>query len=135
LSDKVVRDPIHGYITLTEQDRKFIDTPHFQRLRRIRQSGCYTVYPSANHTRFEHSMGVMHLGSRVMETILANPGAKGVGGLARYKSTVRYACLLHDLGHAPLSHIGESFFDQNDLGGSSKRSPAWNSERASPTST
>jgi hypothetical protein len=92
LSDKVVRDPIHGYITLTEQDRKFIDTPHFQRLRRIRQSGCYTVYPSANHTRFEHSMGVMHLGSRVMETILANPGAKGVGGLGTSLPCATHAC-------------------------------------------
>lgn len=69
MSDKVVRDPIHG----------------FQRLRRIRQSGCYTVYPSANHTRFEHSMGVMHLGSRVMETILAKPSGKGAGDLARYE--------------------------------------------------
>ncbi|MCK5660394.1 MAG: HD domain-containing protein, partial [Methanosarcinales archaeon] len=59
---KVVRDPVHGYIELDELALRLIDTPQVQRLRRIRQLGLSNmVYPGANHTRFEHSLGTMHL--------------------------------------------------------------------------
>lgn len=60
---KIIRDVVHGYIPLAESDICIIDTPFFQRLKRIRQTGAQSVYPSANHTRFEHSLGVI---SRVL---------------------------------------------------------------------
>ena len=64
--DYEIRDPIHGLIGLTEQERKIINTPIFQRLRRIRQLALADlVYPGALHTRFEHSLGTMHVASRV----------------------------------------------------------------------
>ena len=60
-NDKVIRDFAHGYITLDEFFQKFVDNKHFQRLRYIKQLTCQHVYPSANHTRFEHSLGVYYL--------------------------------------------------------------------------
>ena len=63
-----VRDPIHNEIILTEFDKKIVDTPQFQRLRRLKQLGATSfVYPSANHTRFEHSLGVGHLAWKYAE--------------------------------------------------------------------
>lgn len=118
MKTKILRDSVHGYVSITEDDLKIIDTLVFQRLRRIRQSGCHTVYPSANHTRFEHSIGVMHLGVKVFDTIitkLSQEQLQELGDINTYKITVRYACLLHDVGHAPLSHTGEVFFDRNAL--------------------
>ena len=99
MSAKVIRDPIHGDIFLSELELRVIDTPEFQRLRRIKQLGMtYLVYPSANHTRFEHSIGALHLAGR-----LASRLALGEEETA----LVRFAALLHDLGHGPLSHTSE----------------------------
>jgi len=111
-SHKIIRDVIHGYIPISEQDLEIIDTPTFQRLKRIRHTTINSVYPCANHTRFEHSLGVMYLGERAFRTIEEKHG-KGLD--ASFKITVRYACLLHDVGHAPLSHLGEFFYDKDDL--------------------
>lgn len=115
MKSKVIRDPVHGYINIDEKDLRFIDSLTFQRLRRIKQSGCYTVYPSANHTRFEHSIGVMHLGSMAFDSLLNKLTPEEKSTIEPYKITVRYACLLHDVGHAPLSHTGEIFFDLKEL--------------------
>jgi hypothetical protein len=96
---KVIRDPIHGDIFLTELELRIIDTPEFQRLRRIKQLGMtYLVYPSANHTRFEHSIGALHLAGRL---------ASRLGLSEEETKLVRIASLLHDLGHGPLSHTSE----------------------------
>ena len=66
-----IRDPIYGFIRLEEWEKKIIDHPSFQRLRRIKQLGITNmVFPSANHTRFEHSLGVMHLASLMFDTIV-----------------------------------------------------------------
>jgi hypothetical protein len=69
LSDKLnksILDPIHGLIKMTETEMKIISHPLFNRLRRIKQNTfLYCVFPSANHTRFEHSIGVMHLASEM----------------------------------------------------------------------
>lgn len=105
---KIIRDVVHGYIPLTKEDLAIIDTPYFQRLRRIRQTGAQSVYPSANHTRFEHSIGVMHLGTKVLAKL-------GINVDERLRNTVRYACLLHDIGHAPFSHISEVFYPKKEL--------------------
>ncbi|ODS41905.1 MAG: hypothetical protein MSIBF_00650 [Candidatus Altiarchaeales archaeon IMC4] len=93
---KVVRDPIHGNITLTDLEVAVLDTPQVQRLRNIKQNGfCYLVYPAMNSTRFEHSLGVMHLAGRVADQL-------GV----HYDDweMLRVAGLLHDVGHYPFSH-------------------------------
>jgi hypothetical protein len=102
---KVVRDPIHGYIELDELMLSLIDSPPMQRLRRIRQLGLSNlVYPGANHTRFEHSLGVMHLA-----TILT----RQIDSVSQQeKDELRAAALLHDIGHGPLSHVTESFITQ-----------------------
>ncbi|MBU7006361.1 HD domain-containing protein [Phosphitispora fastidiosa] len=115
MKTKIFRDPVHGYVQINENDLKFIDTLAFQRLRRIRQSGCHTVYPSANHTRFEHSIGVMHLGMRVFQTVVNKLPPDQQEIIRPLENTVRYACLLHDVGHTPLSHTGEIVFDKNNL--------------------
>ena len=95
---KVVRDPVHGYIQLGESVIRLIDTPPFQRLRRVRQLGfSYLAYPGANHTRFEHSLGVYHLACQLTHLI------DDVG----VRREVEIAALLHDIGHGPFSHTTE----------------------------
>jgi uncharacterized protein len=111
-SDKVIRDVVHGYISLNKLDLQIIDTPYFQRLKRIEQTAASSVYPCANHTRFEHSLGVMFLGTKIFDTIITQENLKK---FESYRNTVRYACLMHDIGHAPFSHIGESFYDKEEI--------------------
>src|SRR5689334_3314525 len=105
-----IRDPIHGFITVNEWEREIIISPIFQRLRRIRQLGwTEMVYPGANHTRFEHSLGVMHTATRMfdaattkgMTSLLAHNFNED--GLRRERVLVRLAALMHDLGHPPFS--------------------------------
>ena len=95
-----IKDSVHDYIELTGVARDLLDTPPVQRLRRITQLGtAVLVYPSANHTRFEHSLGVYHLANRAL-------GHLGVEG--QRADRVRSAALLHDIGHGPYSHNIES---------------------------
>jgi HD superfamily phosphohydrolase len=96
---KVIRDSIHGDVFLSTLEVEIIDTPEFQRLRRIKQLGLTNlVYPSANHTRFEHSLGALHLAGRIAERL----------GISKSeKKNIRIAALLHDVGHGPLSHTSE----------------------------
>jgi hypothetical protein len=107
-----IKDPIHGYVYITEQEKQIIDSYPVQRLRRLRQlAGSEYVYPGANHTRFEHSIGVMHLASRV----IANPN------IARCMTKtegemVKIAGLLHDVGHGPFSHVFEHLLDKEKNG-------------------
>lgn len=108
---KIIRDLTHGYISINENDLLFIDTPHFQRLKRIKQITAHVVYPNATHSRFEHSIGVMHLGSKIFELIQKEPLLRENINLS---NTVKYACLLHDIGHAPFSHGTENFFDADE---------------------
>ena len=102
LTMKVVRDPIHGYIELDELALAIIDTPQMQRLRRIRQLGLsHLVYPGANHTRFEHSLGTYHLTCQLLKHIDHDT-----------PDEVRLAALLHDVGHGPFSHVTEDLLRQ-----------------------
>ncbi|MDN5309348.1 MAG: uncharacterized protein PWP14_742 [Methanolobus sp.] len=97
---KVIRDPIHGYIELDALTLALIDSSPMQRLRRISQLGLSNlVYPGANHTRFEHSLGVMHLAGMLTTRIDTVSGDE--------KEELRVAALLHDLGHGPFSHVTE----------------------------
>ena len=91
-----IKDSVHDYIEVTGVARELLDTPLVQRLRRITQLGTVVlVYPSANHTRFEHSLGVYHLADRALA---------GLGIEGKQAERVRAAALLHDVGHAPYSH-------------------------------
>lgn len=98
-----IRDPVHGYIKLTEVERDLVDSPFVQRLRRVHQlAGSYLVYPGAVHTRFEHVVGAMHLAGQVAESL-----ARGSRISADQVQEVRIAALLHDVGHGPFSHTFE----------------------------
>ena len=98
-----IKDPVYGYIRLTDIERNVIDTLAVQRLRRIRQlAGAEYVYPAANHTRFEHVLGAMYLAGVVVENIPTELSADE-------RQEVRLAALLHDVGHAPFSHLFEPF--------------------------
>jgi len=102
---KVIRDPVHGYIELDKLILPLIDTPQVQRLRRIKQLGLSNlVYPGANHTRFEHSLGVMHLATMLTSQIDSIENEE--------KEELRAAAFLHDIGHGPLSHVTESLIKQ-----------------------
>ncbi|QLH11671.1 HD domain-containing protein [Nitrosarchaeum sp. AC2] len=101
-------DPIHDFIRVYDHELKIIDNPIFQRLRRIRQlSGAHLTYPAAQHTRFEHSLGVMHIASQAGKAL----NEKGI-----LKSEdidlLRLAGLLHDIGHGPFSHLFEEVIQQ-----------------------
>jgi len=91
-----IKDSVHDHIAVDGVAAALLDTPPVQRLRRVSQLGTVSlVYPSANHTRFEHSLGVYHLADRALAQL-------GVGGDRGER--VRAAAMLHDVGHAPYSH-------------------------------
>ena len=100
---KFIRDSIHGNLPLSEFEVEVLDYPQVQRLRRVKQLGFISlIYPGANHSRFEHSIGTMHLASQLAEQL----------ELEEYeKELVRIAGLLHDAGHGPFSHVSEAVFD------------------------
>src|SRR5918993_444167 len=105
-----ITDPIHKYIRFTEVEKELIDTEVFQRLRKIRQlAGAHLVYPSAQHTRFEHSIGAMHLVGLAAQTLLD----KGYILCKEDVESLRIAALLHDIGHGPFSHLFEEVLVQN----------------------
>ena len=117
------RCPVHGFIEVSDWERTIIEQPAFQRLRRIRQlAWTEYVYPGALHSRFEHSLGVMHTATLLFESIrshseeiLKSELSYDDTGLGRHRQLVRLAALLHDVGHAPFSHAAEELFpDQGD---------------------
>jgi hypothetical protein len=99
-----VRDPIHQFVTLSESEWRAVNTPVFQRLRRIGQLAMtHLVYPGATHTRFAHSIGVRHVARRLCEQL----DLSEIEGLP-----VLHAALLHDIGHGPFSHVSEQVLDE-----------------------
>lgn len=93
-----IRDPIHGNIDINDTEFKIIDTQEFQRLRYLKQLGLtYLVFPGANHSRYEHSLGVMQATKDLEKTTRMN------------KPELSYVGLLHDIGHGPFSHLSEVF--------------------------
>ncbi len=96
-----IKDPLYGYIRITKSEKQIIDTLPVQRLRRIKQlAGAQYVYPAANHTRFEHSLGTMHLAGEIATNLVEVSDKIDI-------NKVRMAALLHDVGHGPLSHLFE----------------------------
>ena len=104
-------DPIHDFVRVNSNELKIIDTPIFQRLRRIRQlSGAHLIYPGAQHTRFEHSLGVMHIASMAGHAL----NEKGIVSSDNIQN-LRFAGLLHDIGHGPFSHLFEELLQKRKI--------------------
>lgn len=94
-----IKDPIHGIIEPNELEKEIIDSADFQRLREIKQlATTYLVYPGASHTRFEHSIGTLHLASKISRALELEKDLE---------QKIRLFALLHDLGHTAFSHTGE----------------------------
>lgn len=101
-----IRDPVHGSIPIHDSEIKILEHAFFQRLRNIKQLGFSEyVFPGATHTRYLHSIGVMNIATLVFNGLFKDQQSKDI---LRLKETLRLACLLHDIGHAPLSHSTES---------------------------
>jgi hypothetical protein len=100
LTEKIF-DSVHGFIHLTKEEKQLLDNPAFNRLHYLHQLGiAYLVYPGATHSRFEHSLGVMHLASAIYDQIFDTPNTF-------HKLALRMGALCHDLGHLPFSHTAE----------------------------
>src|SRR5256714_2740162 len=109
MSEKIIRDPVHDVIVLhTEHPLeallfRLLNAPPVQRLRRVRQLGMASLaYPGADHSRYSHSLGVMQTARRMLEQLRHSvPVDEGE------ETVLLSACLLHDLGHGPFSHVFE----------------------------
>lgn len=112
---KLFRDPVYDYIQIDEQYSWLVDlinTPEVQRLRYISQLGlCNFTYPGATHSRFSHSLGVLHL-MQLCVNHLEREYQKSFKRLE--KEALLAAALLHDIGHSPLSHVTEGFFGDHE---------------------
>lgn len=115
------RDPIYGFVKLNDWEREIVDHPAFQRLRRIKQlAWTNMVYPGAEHTRFEHSLGAMHVATEMFNGIVSKRKQYleqnmnyDEGGIIRDLCKLRLASLLHDVGHPPFSHASENLMPIN----------------------
>ncbi len=108
-----ISDSVHGFIRFGEIEKEVINSRPFQRLRYIHQMAvAYLVYPGATHSRFEHSLGVMELATRIYNTLVAphnqiKPFNKTQEEIDYWRQIVRFAALCHDMGHLPFSHTAE----------------------------
>lgn len=121
-SEKKIYDSVHGFIRFDEFEKELIDSWPFQRLHYIHQLGmAFMVYPGATHTRFEHSLGVMELASRIFDKLCktVRPDVfhlvprKGSTEYLYWRKVLRIAALCHDLGHLPFSHVAEKDLLEN----------------------
>jgi hypothetical protein len=115
-SDTSIYDEIYGYIPLTQVELKLVNHVLFQRLNHIKQLGAaYRVFPGAQHTRFSHSLGVMH----IMDRILGSPNLFAHIPVED-RQKLRVAALLHDIGHYPFSHVIETVMTEHHTIGERK---------------
>jgi hypothetical protein len=111
-----IRDPVHVFVRLDTDERGVLDSPEVQRLRHIHQLALtYLVYPGATHRRFEHSLGVMELATRVFDVVTRPPLHDRISdimpnedGTRYWRRVLRMAALCHDIGHLPFSHAAET---------------------------
>lgn len=117
---KRILDSVHGYIEVPKLFvDKIIDTIYFQRLRRIEQTSTRALFPSARHDRFIHSLGVYHIGKKIIDSLRKRGFMEKKAPLYDYDQGINsylIACLLHDIAHSPFSHTFEDFFKQNSEG-------------------
>ena len=118
---KRIKDSVHGNILVRDEFVKTIlDTPSFQRLRRIEQTAIRSIFPSARHDRFIHSLGVYYIGQQIADHLVREfftGGAVNYEGYSkddveRIVNSYLVACLLHDIAHAPFSHTFEKYYGQ-----------------------
>src|SRR3989344_291322 len=110
----IIKDAIYGFIHVNQLCKVFLDTPEFERLRRIKQLGlAHFVYPSATHTRFEHCLGVMHLAGKVADKLSEYV-------TEREKELLQLAGLLHDVGHVAFSHLVDYTIEEEQVGTNQK---------------
>lgn len=116
-----IRDPVYGFIPFNDWEKEILNHPAFQRLRRIKQLALTEmVYPGVTHTRFEHSLGVMHFATMMYDSIVKNNLdllkdrlSYDDVGLNTDRQLIRLAALLHDVGHSPFSHASEELMPIN----------------------
>ena len=112
----IIRDPVHGDIEVHDHELRLLDTPQMQRLRGVRQLGtAYLAFPGAQHTRFEHSLGTLHMTARMIDAVNRRGRSRGGDGRTIGDDeirVVRAAALLHDATHIPFGHNIE---DQSGL--------------------
>ena len=106
-----IKDPVHGFIRITEEERRLIDSRPLQRLRRIKQLGkADLTYPGATHSRFLHSLGVLHVAGLMAERLAE------LGHLSEDDVLLaRLVGLLHDVGHGPFSHVFEEVLAKKEM--------------------
>jgi HD superfamily phosphohydrolase len=106
-----IRDAIHGSVIIDSIELPILDSRYFQRLRQIKQLGfAENSFPSATHNRFIHSLGAMKVATQVFEAIFRTETTQpslSQSAYRRFRTAVRFASLLHDVGHGPLSHTTE----------------------------
>ena len=109
---KRILDSVHGYIIVPDSCIKnIIDSEYFQRLRRIEQTSGRSIFPSARHDRFIHSLGVFHIGTQILESLERRKQVdKDSLNYQRIAVSYEFACLLHDVGHTPFSHTFEDYY-------------------------
>lgn len=111
MKTKKFLDSVHGFISVPDEYcKRFIDTENFQRLRRIEQMSARSLFPSAHHDRFIHSIGVYHIGCKITDSILRKKPDISPTLIESYK----IACLMHDCAHSPFSHTFEHLFGGKD---------------------
>lgn len=135
LRSKMIKDPIYGYIILSEMERKLVDLPIVQRLRRLHQlQTAYLVYPGAEHSRFQHSLGVMHLSGKFAVSLirrtygfrgtkikdieipsLESLGINDISDVFSHLIGLRISGLFHDIGHGPYSHAFDEAIISNNI--------------------
>lgn len=117
---KKILDSVHGYIEIPREYFKgIIDTEYFQRLRRIEQTSTRSIFPSARHDRFIHSLGVYYLGSKIATQIETEVSKfdkdDQLSEATKVLESYKLACLLHDISHSPFSHTFESYFSNRNI--------------------
>src|SRR5215468_408394 len=116
-----IRDPIHGTLPVSADEAAVVDSAWYQRLRHVRQLGFGELaFPGATHTRHAHSLGAMHVGTRLFDAVAARSTLPEKTA-ARFRAGLRMAVLCHDLGHMPFSHASESIAPKR----ARLRLPAW----------
>jgi hypothetical protein len=111
MKTKKFLDSVHGFISVPDEYcKRFVDTENFQRLRRIEQMSARSLFPSAHHDRFIHSIGVYHIGCKIVESISRKKADIDESLIESYK----IACLMHDCAHSPFSHTFEHLFGGKD---------------------
>lgn len=117
MKNKIIQDPVHGYIEVESMFIKIVDSIEFQRLKWIEQGSFRVLYPAARHDRFIHSLGTYFLAKKASESFFRNieedipeENSCDKNEEIKLKNTFLYAALLHDIGHAPFSHTCENYF-------------------------